>query len=575
MGWQSTPHVAVLFVSAAICAIIVWYAVWQTYLHGRDRTVIAFSILLGGMAVYSFARGMQLGHTTRAEKLVWARFVYLGFAPGVAAWFVFSVEHNAAKHRLGRRELSVLVVYVILTAIAGLTNPYHELLWSTDPAETVLTGDTLVTLDRAFGPLFLVVVLVAYVFYVVGIFLLLRTAIGDKSLFRDQALAVGLGSVIPVATALPYIFGVSPGGVDFTPASFALSGIAYAYAIFRYRMLDVKPVARDTILSNMRDGFVVLDRQGQIVDYNAEATRFLETDQLLGKQLTDLLSVTEAESTGVDNQAKVFTTDDGLRVEVERTQINANSRQSGELVMFRDITERKQREQLRQQKNERLEKFAEIVSHDLRNPLSVASVRLELARQDPDGEHLDKIEGSLDRMETIIDDTLTLARQGQTVAKPKPVDLAALAERSWEGVETDGEVLVTEDTVWIEADSERLTQVFENLFRNSVEHGYTSNQPGADDAIEHGSTSRTVTVRVGTLPDGFFVEDDGSGIDPDIRDKLFNPGVTTDPDGTGFGLVIISDIIDAHGWEITATESAAGGARFEITGVEFVTPDSD
>ena len=102
--------------------------------------------------------------------------------------------------------------------------------------------------------------------------------------------------------------------------------------------------------------------------------------------------------------------------------------------------------------------------------------------------------------------------------------------------------------------------MFENLFRNSVEHG------GAD-----------VVVRVGDLPDGsgIYVEDDGAGIPADERDEVFVDGFTTEASGTGLGLTIIQQVVSAHGWEIAVTESAEGGARFEITGMEFVESETD
>jgi len=77
-----------------------------------------------------------------------------------------------------------------------------------------------------------------------------------------------------------------------------------------------------------------------------------------------------------------------------------------------------------------------------------------------------------------------------------------------------------------------------------------------------------VTVRVGTLEDGFYVEDDGDGIPEEIRDDIFEFGTSTNTDGRN-GLPIVEGIVEAHDWEITATESDDGGARFEITGVSF------
>ena len=198
--------------------------------------------------------------------------------------------------------------------------------------------------------------------------------------------------------------------------------------------------------------------------------------------------------------------------------------------------------------NERLEEFTSVVSHDLRNPLSVASGNLELAREDCDSDRLDAVEEALDRMETLIENLLSLAREGDSVSDPARVDIGDAAEQYWRSVDTADGDLVAEADLTVEADPSRLARLFENLFRNSVEHG--------------GST-----VTVGEMEGGFYVADDGPGIPEDQRRKVFETGYS-DAGGTGFGLAIVERIADAHGWTVHATESAGGGARFEFTGVE-------
>ena len=206
-----------------------------------------------------------------------------------------------------------------------------------------------------------------------------------------------------------------------------------------------------------------------------------------------------------------------------------------------------QQQELRRQ-NERLERFASVVSHDLRNPLSVAKGRIEMI----DDEHAAVVERNLDRMEAIIDDVLTLAREGRSVEETEPVDLVALLANCWENVETAAATLSTPDEVTIIADKSRCRQLLENLIRNSVEHG------GED-----------VTVTLGELDTGFYLEDDGPGIPEDEREEIFEAGYTTNREGTGFGLNIVSEIAEAHGWTVEATAGTDGGARFEFTGVTF------
>jgi signal transduction histidine kinase len=223
----------------------------------------------------------------------------------------------------------------------------------------------------------------------------------------------------------------------------------------------------------------------------------------------------------------------------------------------------------------------------------------------------------------MVEDLLTLARQGQSVGETEQVRLDVVAEEAWAHVDAGAATLSCETTATVAADPDRLREALGNLFRNSVEHGATGSRPEAGDSVEHGSTSNRsaprsgdiagresagsqdaersgdsveygatgsrprvddgasptgdggegreddrVHVRVGSLPDGFFVEDDGPGIPPSERDRVFEAGYTTAPDGTGFGLNIVRTVVRAHGWDVEATEGRDGGARFEVTGVD-------
>ncbi|MFB6361224.1 MAG: PAS domain S-box protein [Halobacteriales archaeon] len=201
--------------------------------------------------------------------------------------------------------------------------------------------------------------------------------------------------------------------------------------------------------------------------------------------------------------------------------------------------------------NDRLAEFASIVSHDLRNPLSVAEGGLELAREECQSEQLDRIDHALQRMDDLIDDLLTLAREGETVTDPEPVDIPALVEDCWATVETAEAKLEIDIDRTISADESRLKQVLENLIRNAVEHG-----------------GEAVTVTIGELDSGFYVEDDGPGIPESDRDQIFEAGYSTNEAGNGIGLSIVEQIIQAHGWGIQVTAGRDGGTRFEITGIE-------
>ncbi|ELZ27551.1 light and redox sensing histidine kinase [Halosimplex carlsbadense 2-9-1] len=230
----------------------------------------------------------------------------------------------------------------------------------------------------------------------------------------------------------------------------------------------------------------------------------------------------------------------------------------GHLWVYRDITDRRDREQALTRERDRLDEFASVVSHDLRNPLNVAQGRLEFVREECDSDHIETIATALHRIERITADVLWLARGGRDIGALHAVVLEAAVDGSWELVADDAaraELRYASDDgplPTIEADDDRLYQLLENLLRNALEHG------GED-----------VVVTVGALEDGFYIEDDGPGIPEAERADVFDAGYSTKEAGTGFGLSIVEQIADAHGWEIRVTESVEGGARFEITGVEF------
>jgi len=199
-----------------------------------------------------------------------------------------------------------------------------------------------------------------------------------------------------------------------------------------------------------------------------------------------------------------------------------------------------------------IDHVASVVSHDLRNPLDVAKARLEAGRELGGDEHFEHVAQAHERMERIIQDVLTLARGDDVVNPSEPVDLGAVAECAWETVDTERATLsVADDLPTAVADPDRVTRLFENLFRNSVEHGGTA-----------------VSITVGRREDGFYVADDGPGIPAAERERVLDPGYSSDDHGTGLGLAIVARIADCHGWSVEATDSDGGGARIDVCSVD-------
>lgn len=197
----------------------------------------------------------------------------------------------------------------------------------------------------------------------------------------------------------------------------------------------------------------------------------------------------------------------------------------------------------------RTRRVAELFAHQLRNPLSVASMYLEIGRAEDDPEALDRVEAALERIDHVIDGVLRVSRP-DVALQPSAGDLGEDAETAW-GLHGEADAtLEVAESMRFEADHDLVVQLLANLFENAVDHG-----------------GEGVTVRLGRCEDGFYVEDSGPGIPADTRDSVFEWGYSSN-DGTGLGLAVVREIARAHGWRVRAGEAPGGGARIEVRGVE-------
>ncbi len=346
-------------------------------------------------------------------------------------------------------------------------------------------------------------------------------------------------------------------------------------------------------MSRVTDRIRTIDvNQTALSYYDAPSKQVLldSIDQVMHEDGTEVFAKQLAAFAGGDTRFRAETVSQTLSGDRHEEVIQAvvpegSDDYSRVYVIGTDITEQKQRERQIQRQNRRLDKFTSVVSHDLRNPLNVAASGLELAAAECDSPYLDDVADAHDRMERLIDDLLAFAQAGSDAIDLDAVELPGLLDECWATLRGGDASLAVGTDATVRADPDRLRQLLRNLLTNAVEHGSTSSQsqtPG--NAAEHGSTSNRaeldddavehdgagVSITVGDTEDGFYVADDGPGIPEDDRESVFGAGYSTTRDGTGFGLSIVGEVAEAHGWDVRVTESADGGARFEFTGVERI-----
>jgi len=322
----------------------------------------------------------------------------------------------------------------------------------------------------------------------------------------------------------------------------------------------------ESLVADSPNGIVHLTTDGTILSVNPSMADRLgdDPDALIGQTLAAVMDSEaaaqriEAGRNAVESGTATRTEDavDGRHYQNQFIPVDSHREMDTFQLVSRDITERVERQRKLERQNERLEEFASVVSHDLRNPLNVAQGAVDLLTEPADSEEAElvaKIDRSLDRMGCIIEDVLALARQGRTVNDPQETELSTLASTAWTWIEAEQSSMSVESSAELAADSGRVQDLLANLFRNAIEHN--------DGEVE---------IEVGLLEsgDGFYISDDGAGVDGDA-DDVFEMGYSSTQDGTGFGLAIVEQVAEAHGWEVSLTDSDRGGACFEVTGVEL------
>jgi PAS domain S-box-containing protein len=380
--------------------------------------------------------------------------------------------------------------------------------------------------------------------------------------------------------------------IEFTASTIAYEGSPAVLAICR-DISDRRERARqrrqyETIVETAPDAVFIVDEDANYVSGNEQAARLIGLDaaELETMSVPDLVDagifdpevIPRYQETVADLLAG-DTSDEKGKFEFHVTPAGGDDTRvvechlalrphddefRGSIGVLRDVTERNRREHELERQNERLDEFASVVSHDLRSPLNVATGWLEQYRLAGNEDALDNVEESLGRMDEIIGELLSLARDGASDRAAEPVSLQVAAISAWDTVETgDAHIGIDAEGVDVEAVPGRLQELLENLFRNAIEHA-TITPSQIEGSFREDEVP--VLVRVGELDDrdGFYVADDGPGIPEDERDAVLDMGHTTTEDGTGFGLAIVENIADDHGWDVTVTDSEDGGARFEF-----------
>jgi signal transduction histidine kinase len=549
----------------AMAAVAVWALLSALLQHPLFQGPVAFSLLLR------------------------AKWIPIG-AVGVT-WLAFGLAYTGRTEHLTRRRFAALSVVPALTAVTAFC--HGILLEALEPVVGSAVVDPLFAVAEVWPTIQAVGAGYTYLLVVVGSLLLLEVLVERPFPHPGQALMV-LVVGPPLALNVAQVTVLQIQEFDPTILGFAISGLAGLAAVGRFRLFDV-PLARARVVETLDSGVLVYGQDGAVYDYNERAAALLSlpadvtgtdiravlADSPLAVDIpvgphTEPVTSDEAASDGdvpalgayLDGQTvAVKGEDDPAYVELRLSELaDVAGDPLSRVVLLYDVSERERRKRDLERKNEFLDEFASVVSHDVATPLGVIENKAHLVEVTGDPAHAADIYDATDRVQALVDELRDLAREGVQVGETTPVALGEVAHEAWDAVETEGATLTVTSTRTVEADRGRLRQLFENLFDNAVTHGAPDRRPraGRERAAYDTDGGGAVVVEVGTHSEGFYVADDGPGIPEGEREQVFEQGYTTTESGSGLGLAIVQRVVDGHGWSIVVTEGDSGGARFEV-----------
>lgn len=354
MDWQSTPYLAILGMAGFLTATLAVFGFQRRTLPGAD----AFYWLMLGMFQWTGGYFLELASAGLAEKLFWARTQYLGASVLPLVWLALALQFSRRQRRLDRRALLILGVIPAITLALVWTNEWHSLVWSD---VRLVASEPLARLHFTYSTWFWIYYVYSSLIVLLGITLLVQSLLHSPSLYRRQVIILLAGIFIPLVGSLLYVLGLSPlPHLDLTPFLFVFTGLVFAWGLFRFRIFDVVPMARETVIESMREGVIVVDGQDRIVDLNPAARELSgqSMEAVMGKPMAEAFpeipelgeraaGILEGEVEAVQGEGKARHYY-SLRISPLHDQ---HDRLMGRLLILSDVTARKRVEEALQRRD--------------------------------------------------------------------------------------------------------------------------------------------------------------------------------------------------------------------------------
>lgn len=585
MEFQFIPF-ALLILGAAIVSIMNAYFIWR---RRPGPGVNAFVGMMLAIALWTIAGAIELSVTSLLAKIIFVDLIYLSVVIVSPTWLLFALSYTGKGHLVTQRNVLLLSIMPVLTMLVVVANPLHELFWT---SRAIIVQDGFVVADFVFGPLFLVHTAYSYSLIVLGIGILLRSVFGSPQLYRGQIGWLLIGAITPFIGNILHLSSLNPlpDYLDLTPFTFVISGITIGWALYRFRLMDIVPVAREIIVETMIDGVLVIDSNTRIVDINATAIQILgfPGHNVIGESLPDVWTGSEEvllQFTGIEQ------TNTEIDIEVKGELRTYNVRLSplknrrgdltGRVANLHDITNIKEINRELEIAREKADEathlksdFLATMSHELRTPLNAVIGYSELMLTGMVGELSEKHYEYTDRITENAKYLLALINNILDISKIEAgrmeLTMQAFNLKKWVNeIVIQHHILADEKNLEFKVeidkklpedflgDAPRLRQITINLLSNAFKFTHEGN----------------VTLKLARNDEKtwcIIVSDTGIGIPPHKQETIFeefqqaDSSSTREYGGTGLGLAIVRRFVHMMGGQIRLNSNLDKGSSFTI-----------
>ncbi|RDZ64851.1 PAS domain-containing sensor histidine kinase [Haloferax sp. Atlit-12N] len=558
MNWQHTAYAYPMVFAAVVAGVLSAYAVQFVRRRGRNPTVVSFAVLTAAVTLWTATTAVKLFLVDPGAKLLAYKFLHVGAMAAAPTFFVFALAYTDRRELLDRHVVASLYVVPAMFLVVLFTNPL-ELGYTGWKLSTV---DGVTVLSVADGPVSVFGLVYGFVLLFLGLGIIGQYALELDRPYRTQATLLIVGMLVPSVVAALELTGTPPlaGGVNLIPASLAVPSVTFGIAVYRYKLLDILPLAYATAGAHSADGLVVLDADEVVVHVNDHVRPLLGTgDPLLGRPASEAIP-NYGDLDGEHSSCDVLVEDERY-VELTRIPLDQAGDPLGWVISVRDVTPRKHYELALESRNDELEVLNRIVRHDIRNDMQLVTAYIDIVlNHEPlSDEARSQLETALRRALNTVDLTDVLGqlmRATNDDERRRALDVGDVLREAVEDVReghpnaafTVGDL--PSATVFA---NDLLDSVFVNVLKNAVVH---SDRDRPAIVVSGTADDEGVTVRIA---------DDGPGISDEQKSVVFGKGAKgLESPGTGTGLYLVETIVSNFGGTVHIEDNEPRGSVFVI-----------